>query len=213
MSARSLIVNKVLDALREVYDRHKTCRHAILNDVSVAIYGLVKPIEEVRVLVDSACSTELLYTLLRAFNVEEHYADALEKLKEQGIVAVSTRFYPLIVVELSRTSLDRLILDSVVDVKIDDVQFRMPRLEHLVVKLISIGLYPYTAYAYTLIVAWIKQINIDEIFSVLDMAGIDPEQLARKLESMYALSLSLPHVRDEFERIMALVHGLRRKKS
>lgn len=213
MSSKPLIVSRVLGVLREIYERHKMCQYAALNDIAVIVYGLVKPVEEVRVLVDPTCSEEILYTLLRAFNIEEHYVEALERLKEQKVVAVSTRFYPPVVVELARSNLDKELLQSAVDIDVDGIYIRIPKLEHLIAKLLSTGLYPYTAYAYALTVAWIKRLNIKEFIEVLLRSDIDIGRLADKLEGMYILSRALPQVRDEFEKAMTLIRELKSKKS
>ncbi|MEM3345867.1 MAG: hypothetical protein QXR36_00355 [Desulfurococcaceae archaeon] len=209
----SLIVEKVLNALSEVYRKHKSCKYAVLNDVSVVLYGLVKPIEEVRIVSKRDCAEELLYTLLKAFNVEENYAEAVKNLRDHGVVAVSTIFYPLVVVETARSSIDELLVENTIDVELDNYFLRIPKLQHLIAKLIHIGVYPYTEYAYALLVQWLKRIDTDELISLFVKSEIDLEKVVSKLRTILELFAGFPDLTEEFKLGMSLIDKLQRKQT
>lgn len=208
-----MIVSRVLEVLVEVYARHRECRYAVLNDPAVVLYGLVKPVEEVRVIADHSCAENLLHTVLAAFNVEEQYVEALSRLREQGLVAVSTRFYPLLVFEVARSQIDLLLVENTIDVELDGIVLRIPRLEYLIAKLIHMNVYPYTEYAYALLIPWIKRLDVEVLLHLLRVAGVDINRVVRRLEDMYWLSTPFPNLLEELKLALSLVGRVRGQSS
>lgn len=196
MSISGSHVQAVYSALATITREHSCSEYSVLNDVATALYGLIKPLEEVRYVVSSESAERVVYTILRAHSVSEHYAVVLERLKEQGLVAVSTVFYPLLVVEVARGRLDRELLASSQLVGISDYKLCAPRLEHLVAKLISMKLYPYSLYGYTLLFTWLSagRINVELLVNLLGISGVNVRELARELGEMFEyLQLFKPH--------------------
>lgn len=193
-------IHVVFTALTNITREHSCSEYTVLNDVATALYGLVKPLEEVRYLVSSDRAESLVHTILKAHGVSEHHAEVREKLREQGLVAVSTVFYPLLVVETARGPLERELISRSQLVSIGEYKLCAPRLEHLIVKLISMKLYPYSLYGYTLFFTWLSsgRINVELLVDLLRTSGVSVEDVARSVEEMHDhLVLFKPHEFDK----------------
>ncbi|ADV65038.1 hypothetical protein [Desulfurococcus mucosus] len=160
------------------------CTIVFLNDLAVNLYGLVIPIAEVRVLLPEHCADEALGTLLESFGIHEDYLKAGERLSEKGLVAVSTRTRPLLVAETAKTSLDNQILGSPVKYLDAPYEFNIPVLEHLIVKLLAMGLYPYSAYGASLLFSWLDHLNPNVWAEAVEGSGLPREALKDMLRSV-----------------------------
>jgi len=209
---RSLIVEKVLSAASSIARKHANCKHAVLNDLATALYGLVKPIDEARFIVETNCAEEVVGTLLGGFGVEEHYSEAISRLREQGLVAVSTRFYPLLVIEIARSPVDFALVESAIDVQINGYVLRIPRPSHLVAKMASLNMYPYVEYACSLLASWIKRLDLDEVIGLLLLARVDLNKLAEKLSILLELLQAFPEYESERTLLAKFVEELKSRR-
>jgi hypothetical protein len=193
-------VHFAFSSLTAIAQRHKCGEFTVLNDVATALYGLVKPLEELRYLVSSESAESTIYTILEAHGVSRHYAEVLERIREQGLVAVSTIFYPLLVIEVASKPLERELLSNSRLVRLEEYTLCIPRLEHLIVKLISTRLYPYTLYGYTLFFTWLssRRLDVELLSKLLGISGVSVEEFIREVEEMFKhLQLFRPHELDE----------------
>jgi hypothetical protein len=193
-------VHFAFSALTTITRRHKCHEFTVLNDIATALYGLVKPLEELRYLVSAESAESVVYTILEAHGVSRHYSEVLERIREQGLVAVSTVFYPLLVIEVALKPLDREVLRSSRLVNVEEHELCMPGLEHLIAKLVSTKLYPYTLYGYTLLFTWLSSRSLDVklLGELLRTSGVSVEEFVREIESMFEhLQLFRPHELDK----------------
>ncbi|ACL10652.1 hypothetical protein DKAM_0326 [Desulfurococcus amylolyticus 1221n] len=159
------------------------CIVVFLNDVATSLYGLVNPLTEIRVLASSSCLDDALYMLLESFNIQEEYSKAREQLVGNRIVAVSTRTMPLLVIEAEKNNLDHEIVESPVKYMDEAFEFYIPQLEYLIVKLLSLRLYPYITYGITLLFSWADVIDMDLLSKALEISGVSKKELSREIDS------------------------------
>lgn len=180
--------------------RLKSCEYTVLNDIATVLYGLVRPVEEVRYLISENNVENTLQAILEAHGVQEHYDEALRKLRDQGLIAVSTVFYPLVVIEVAIRRLDKEVLSNTQLVDLGEYRLCIPRLEHLIVKLLSMNLYPYTLYGYTLLFAWLntRKLDLKLLAGLLKNTIVNVESVVRELVSLFEhLSLFKPQELDK----------------
>jgi len=192
-------VHFAFSALTTITQRHQCHEFTVLNDIATALYGLVKPLEELRYLVSAKSAENVVYTILDAHGVSRHYSEVLERIREQGLVAVSTIFYPLLVIEVALKPLDSEVLASSRLVNLEDHRLCIPRLEHLIAKLVSTKLYPYTLYGYTLLFTWLPSKSLDAklLGELLRSSDVSVEQFMREVEFMFEhLQLFRPYELD-----------------
>jgi len=209
-SNTSLLVHVVFSALNTITKRLNNCEYTVLNDIATVLYGLIKPVEEVRYLISENNVENILSTILEAHGVHEHYEEALKKLREQGLIAISTVFYPLVVIEIASGRLDKDVLSNTQLVDLGEYKVCIPRLEYLITKLLSMKLYPYTLYGYTLLFTWLntRQLDLKLLAGLLKNANMDVKNVIRELESIFDhLSLFKPQELDKnsFEYLKALL--------
>jgi hypothetical protein len=173
------------------------CMVVFLNDVATSLYGLVNPLTEIRVLASLACLDNALYTLLESFNIQEEYPKARKQLVGNGIVAVSTRTMPLLVIEAEKNNLDHEIVGSPVKYVDEAFEFYIPQLEYLIVKLLSLRLYPYITYGITLLFSWVDVINMDLLTKALEISGVSRKELAREIDSTLRHVEAFPVIKEE----------------
>lgn len=199
-SNTSLLVHVVFSALNTITKRLNSCEYTVLNDIATTLYGLIRPIEEVRYLISENNVENMLHTILEAHSVQEYYDEALRKLRDQGLIAISTVFYPLVVIEVASGRLDKDVLSSTQLVDLKEYRVCIPRLEHLIAKLLSMKLYPYTLYGYTLLFTWLntKHLDLKLLADLLKNTNVNVESVVRELESIFEhLSLFKPQELDK----------------
>lgn len=209
MNMQSLVVERVIAALSKVHEKHAECSYAVLNDVALVVYGLVKPLEEVRLIIDESCAEEVVQALLSEFDVEAYLAETTSRLKAQGLAAISTRFYPLLVVELASTSLDRELVKNSIEVHVEGSKLKVPKLEYLIAKLASMKLYPYLEYALALLVAWILRLDVDSLVSLLRSTGVDIDVIINRLKLVCSLLGAFDRFSREAELLKSLITRMR----
>ncbi|MEM4527597.1 MAG: hypothetical protein QXS23_00155 [Desulfurococcaceae archaeon] len=164
--------------------RRSGCKISLLNDIAVIVYGVVKPLEEVRIMVSADCVENALDNIMKSFNVFQHRFIAEKRLREHGVVAVSTIFYPLLVIELARSYIDEEVLANTEIFEISGYEIPIPRIEHLIAKMLSLGMFPYNVYAYTLLFSWIDNLDHSVLAKLIKSTGINIENFVRNLEDM-----------------------------
>ncbi len=144
----------------------------LLNDVAIATYGIIKPMEENRLLVAYENIDEIVYHVSRILGVSLHSEDIYRSLKTLGIAVINPVTMPLFIVELPRSQIDREIMDNENIVVSSIGALRIPTLEYLIAKMLSLGRYPYTLYGYTLLISHLESIDVARIRKALTQAGI-----------------------------------------
>ncbi|MEZ0393708.1 MAG: hypothetical protein ABWK00_01480 [Desulfurococcaceae archaeon] len=146
-------------------------RASVLNDVATALYGIMRPVEEVRIVVGGLGPGEAAEAVASALGMEAFVAEISERLSSVGIVALNPVFSPLVVVELARGELDELLLEHSPEVEVLGAGLAIPELEFLIARLASMGSYPHAALAAALQVAWDGLLRHDLLSQLLDLAG------------------------------------------
>jgi len=143
-------------------------------------------VEEVRYIVSRDNLESIIHTILEAHGVGGHYSEVLERIKDQRLVAVSTVFYPLLVLEIALNPLEDNILTNSQLVDINEYKLCIPKLEYLIAKLISMKLYPYNIYGYTLFFTWLNTEKLDFklLVELLKISNVNLREVVSEIENM-----------------------------
>jgi len=208
----SFIVASVLDSVTRASRAHSDqgCNVVFLNDISTNLYGLISPLTEIRALIPKDCIDFSTHTLLESFGISENYARVRSQLAERGIAAVSTRTRPLLVIEVATTRLDQDIVKSPVKYVDEHYEFHIPRLEHLIAKLLALELYPYTLYAASLLFTWIDLVNTELLLDSIEASGKRGEKAAAEIKKYISHLRKLPMINaqgieDKLKSLLKLI--------
>jgi len=208
----SFIVASVLDSATRASRAHSDqgCNIVFLNDISTNLYGLISPLTEIRVLIPKDCIDFSTHTLLESFGISENYARVRSQLAEMGIAATSTRTRPLLVIEVVATRLDQDIVKSPVKYVDEHYEFHIPRLEHLIAKLLALELYPYTLYAASLLFSWIDLVDTELLLDSIEASGKRREKVATEIKKYISHLRKLPVVNaqgieDKLKSLLKLI--------
>ncbi len=147
-------------------------RLVVLNDIATALYGLIKPVSEIRILVGDIEDERLAEIVVNGLGMTGYKDDILRSLNTIDRAVLNPLFIPITIVEKPRKPVDRVILEEPIEFVDNQIEMNLPRLEYLIVKLLDIGEYPYIVDASALLLAHIDLINIDVLMNYADLSPI-----------------------------------------
>ncbi len=147
-------------------------RLVVLNDIATALYGLIKPVSEIRILVGDIEDERLAEIVVNGLGMTGYKDDILKSLNTIDRAVLNPLFIPITIVEKPRKPVDRVILEEPIEFVDNQIEMNLPRLEYLIVKLLDIGEYPYIVDASALLLAHIDLINIDVLMNYADLSPI-----------------------------------------
>ncbi len=147
-------------------------RLVVLNDIATALYGLIKPVSEIRILVGDIEDERLAEIIVNGLGMTGYKDDILRSLNTIDRAVLNPLFIPITIVEKPRKPVDRVILEEPIEFVNNGVEINLPRLEYLIAKLLDIGEYPYIVDASALLLAHIDLINIDILMNYADLSPI-----------------------------------------
>ncbi len=145
-------------------------RFVVLNDIATALYGLVKPISEIRILVDGIDDERLADIVVNGLGMTGYKDDILRSLKRINKAVLNPLFIPITIVEKPRKPVDRVILEEPIEFVDNEIEMNLPRIEYLIAKLLDIGGYPYMVDAAALLLAHIDVIDTDILMNYADLS-------------------------------------------
>ncbi len=155
----------------------------ILNDPAVILYGIIKSIDEVRVLVEYKEIDTIAYIVSKELSMSIYEKDILNSLRSIGKAVLNPVFIPVTIIETTSSELDRLLLGNTVEFKYDNIRFNIPQIEYLITKLLTYNAYPYNLYAYTLLLSHGEIIDrklLKNLFNIINIDYNDIEQAINK---------------------------------
>ncbi len=147
-------------------------RLVVLNDIATALYGLIKPVSEIRILVGDIEDERLAEIIVNGLGMTGYKDDILRSLNTIDRAVLNPLFIPITIVEKPRKPVDRVILEEPIEFVDNGIEINLPRLEYLIAKLLDIGEYPYIVDASALLLAHIDLINIDVLMNYADLSPI-----------------------------------------
>ncbi len=147
-------------------------RLVVLNDIATALYGLIKPVSEIWILVGDIEDERLAEIVVNGLGMTGYKDDILRSLNTIDRAVLNPLFIPITIVEKPRKPVDRVILKEPIEFVDNQIEMNLPRLEYLIAKLLDIGEYPYIVDASALLLAHIDLINIDVLMNYADLSPI-----------------------------------------
>ncbi len=147
-------------------------RLVVLNDIATALYGLIKPVSEIRILVGDIEDEKLVEIVVNGLGMTGYKDDILRSLNTINRAVLNPLFIPITIVEKPRKPVDGVILEEPIEFVDNQIEMNLPRLEYLIAKLLDIGEYPYIIEASALLLAHIDVINIDVLMNYADLSPI-----------------------------------------
>ena len=182
--------------------------YVVLDDLATGLYGLVQPIEEVRVLVDAGRVDDVTRAVTSATQMGFIQAKLRASLREKGVAAVNLVTLPLLVIETAAAGLDVELLRESFAYSLLGLEVRLPPLEGLIAKLVARGQYPYTAKGLALMIAWADSLSKDRLKKSLEKGGVDPAVLKALLAEAWELASSLAPLRLKERAVHDLLESL-----
>ncbi|ADI32182.1 hypothetical protein [Staphylothermus hellenicus] len=195
ISYSEYIMEKVSRIIDELEIRN--IKSAVLNDLAISLYGLIKPIDEIRILVENKELDSVAYVIARELGMSIYQKDIYNSLKTLGKAVVNPVFLPLTILEIAQTPLDIELLANRIKFAYEKIQINVPRLEHLVCKLLSYNAYPYNIYAFTLIITHKEIIDLDIVKKLLKNIGIEPDNIMKYILKIKSLIELFPELNDK----------------
>jgi hypothetical protein len=155
----------------------------ILNDPAITLYGIIKSIDEIRVLIENKDLDTIAYIVSKELGMSIYEKDISRSLKSIGKAVLNPVFIPLTIVETANSELDKLLLENILEFKYEDIWLNIPRIEYLIAKLLAYNAYPYNLYAYTLLLSHREIIDQELLKNILHLINInydDIEQVMNK---------------------------------
>lgn len=190
----------VLDKVSMIIEEHlaRGLKVVVLNDIASILYGLVKPIGEIRLLVDGKDLYTTTYIVSSVLGMSAYEKDILVSLNKLGIAVLNPVFVPLTIIETPRKDIDQITLEEPNDLVVDGYRIVLPRIEYYIAKLFSYGAYPYNTYALIHLMTYADLIESEKIRKALKKTGIDPRFLVKDLKSIEKLISIFPEL-DEIK--------------
>jgi hypothetical protein len=158
---------------------------SVLNDPAVILYGIIKSIDEIRILVEDKDIDTIAYIVGRELGMSIYERDISSSLKSIGKAVLNPVFIPLTIIETTSSELDKLLLENTIEFKHDNIWFNIPRIEYLIAKLLTYNAYPYNLYAYTLLLSHREitdQKLLEKIFHLANISYDNIRQVISKAE-------------------------------
>jgi hypothetical protein len=183
---KSSLLTKSLTLAEEIGDSlaYSNVKYVFLNDLATALYGVLRPLGEIRILVEAGREAEVSKTIASVSKASIPDVKLASALRGRGVAAVNMTTLPLLVIDVEKTILDSDLLKQVEDHLICGFKVKIPLLEGLVARLLAQGQYPYVAQALTLLVAWVDAIDGRELARALRKGGVDIALLRKQLEGL-----------------------------
>lgn len=175
-------------------------RFVVLNDIATALYGLVKPVSEIRILVDGIDDERLADIVVNGLGMTGYKDDILRSLKIINKAILNTLFIPITIVEKPRKPVDRVILEEHIEFVYNEIEINLPRIEYLIAKLLDIGEYPYIVDATALLLAHIDVINTGILMKYADLSPL--MDLLRNIREFTSIFPELNKQRDKISDLM-----------
>ncbi len=184
-------------------------RFVVLNDIATALYGLVKPVSEIRILVDGIEDERLADIVVNGLGMTGYKDDIFRSLKIINKAVLNPLFIPITIVEKPRKPVDRAILEEPIEFVDNEVGMNLPRIEYLIAKLLGIGEYPYIVDATALLLAHIDVINTNTLMNYADLSPImDLLRNIREFTSIFPeLNKHQNKISDLMEKIKRLLQN------
>jgi len=176
----------------------------VLNDIATIMYGLIKPVAEIRILADGVDDDSLADIICYSLGMTMYREDILRNLKTINRAVLNPIFIPITIVEKPRKPLDKEILNGYLEFTYENITIYLPRIEYLIAKLIDIGGYPYIVDATTLLLGYIDIIDIDRIATYTDLSG-----LKFLLENAVDVIEVFPELEDKIRKIRDLIEKIK----
>ncbi len=164
----------------------------VLNDVVLPLYGLVKTIDEIRILVYHEDIGEAVYHVLNILGLTPYINDVVKSIKYLGIAVINPVVIPMTIIETPRKEIDKAIMLDNEVVELDNYRIRIPRIEDFIVKMLTIGKYPYTLYAYTLLASWINEIDLGKVEEKASKNSIDVSKIINTIKDIVEVAKIFP---------------------
>lgn len=204
MDLVDLVINRLKRITEEIETRNG--KVVLLNDVATTVYGIIKPMEENRLLVTHENIDEIVYQLSRILGVMLHSGDIHRSLKTLGIAVINPVTMPLFIIELPRSQIDKEIVDKE-NILVDSIgALRIPTLEYLIAKMLSLGRYPYTLYGYTLLISHLEIIDTTKLRKALKQAGI--KNISQSIEKFVEIAGIFPELGTKSKLIRRFIEEL-----
>lgn len=187
---------------------YSNVKYVFLNDLATALYGLVRPLGEIRILVEAGREVEVSKTIASVSKVPIPEIELESALRDRGVAAVNMATLPLLVVDVEKTILDSDLLERAEDLVISGFKVKIPPLEGLVARLLAQGQYPYVVQALTLLVTWVDAINGRGLAEVLRKGGVDVALLRRELEGLKRVLGGFPDLAGKLALLDSLTENL-----
>ncbi len=188
----SLVLEKLARLSEEIEIRRG--RVVVLNDLAVILWGILKPIEEIRILISHEDPGEITHHVAMVLGLSPYMEDIYKSIKITGLAVLNPVTLPIFIVETPRSVIDEEVLRDPISFNNGNAIIRIPSLEPLIVKMLSIGKYPYTSYAYTLLITYSGEINARRLRLLLEKAGIKPDLIAHNINKYLELSQIFPEL-------------------
>ncbi|GEM_PF-1903739 len=175
----------------------------ILNDIATIMYGLIKPVAEIRILVDGVDYEKLADIICYSLGMNMFKEDILRNLKTINRAVLNPVFIPITIIEKPRKPLDKVILRDHVEFTYEGITLHLPRIEYLVAKLADIGGYPYIVDAASLLLGYADIIDADKIIQYTDLSRLKNllEEAIEVIEIFPELENTIRKIRDLMEKI------------
>ncbi len=196
MSISSIVLDKISKLTEDVEARNG--RIIVLNDPALLFYGLPKPFEEVRILV-SGNIDEIVYHVAENLGLKPYINDITKSINVAGIAVLNPIALPITIIEKPRSEIDRDIVENNRRIEIDNYRFNIPYLEDLITKLLHLGSYPYTAYAYTLLIVNASEIDWEKLYGKLRLNHINIGKIRENIAKIIGVLNIFPELTNTIE--------------
>ncbi len=192
----SFIISKISTIIEEHLARE--LKIVVLNDLASILYGLVKPVGEIRLLVDGKDLYTTTYIVSSVLGMGAYEKDILGSLKKLGVAVLNPVLLPLTIIETPRKNIDYVLLREPNDLVIEGYRIVLPKIEYYIAKLFSYGVYPYNVYALIHLLAYADVINAEEFKVAFRESSIDPKTVIKDLKNIEKLVSVFPEL-DEIK--------------
>lgn len=195
ISYSRLMLEKISNITNELEIRG--IRSVVLNDLAISLYGIIKPVDEIRILVEGKELDTIAYVVAKELGMSIYQRDIYNSLRTLGKAVINPVLIPLTILEITRSPIDTGILVNRIRFTYKELYIYVPQIEYLICKLLTYNAYPYNIYAYALMIVHKEIIDQGVIKRLLKDTNIDLDKIMENISRIKSIIELFPELSNE----------------